>query len=158
MSHNDYSLFLSGSYDNEKGLDKFLLALIHPDKGQLYEWLATSSHVNGQQRGDQYQRGGLLPSVHQCLNLDKWEVDTKPLDLTHHAGVRGNFYRLLPFEVTTIAGTKRSDLGIHYDANAPGSLGCIVMNWKNWSEFDRVISGLRINENVTKIPLFPLYD
>jgi len=158
MHHGNYSLFFSGSYDNEKGLDKFLLALTHPDEGQLYEWQATSSHVNGQKRGDQFKRGGLLPQAHNCVDLDKWEVDTTPIDLTHHAGVRGNFYRLLPFEVMTLAGTKRSDLGIHYDASAPGSLGCIVMNRHNWVEFDRVISNLRQREGIKRIPLFPLYD
>ena len=158
MLHGNYSLFFAGHYDRDKGLDQYILALVHPDEGQLFEWKATSSHVNGQQRGDQHGRGGLLPSVHHCLNLAKWELDTKALDLSHNAGVRGNFYRLLPYQVKTKSGGVRSDLGVHYDANAPGSLGCIVMNWKNWSEFDIIISALRRNEGVTNIPLFPLYS
>lgn len=158
MGHGNYSLFLSGSYDNEKGPDNFLLALTHPDQGQFYVWKATSSHINGQKRGNQFKWGGLLPQVHNCVDMDKWSVDTNPVDLTHHPGVRGNFYQLLPFEVITKAGTKRSNFGIHYDGNAPGSLGCIVMNRSNSVEFERVIGNLRRCENVDRLALFNLYD
>lgn len=151
-------LILSGHYDRNPGLDKYLLALVDPDKGHLNQWSVTSSHVNGQKAGDQYKTGGLLPSVHHCQNLAKYEVDTKPLDLTHQAGVRGNFFRILPYEVTTTKGTKRGDFGIHLDANAPGSLGCIVMDWHNFKDFEEQIMKIRHLGNIDRIPLFAYYS
>jgi hypothetical protein len=36
------------------------------------------------------------------------------------SGVRGNFYKITPFEVTTNQGAVRGDFGVHLDANAPG--------------------------------------
>lgn len=151
-------LVLSGHYDRDPGLDQYLLALVDSKKGHLNQWIATSSHANGQKVSSQYQRGGLLPPIHHCRNLTKYEVDTKPLDLTHQAGVRGNFYKILPFEVTTVSGTKRSDFGIHFDANVPGSLGCIVMNQHNWKDFEATITNLRLVEKVERIPLFVYYS
>jgi hypothetical protein len=153
-----YILILSGHYDRDPGLDKYLLALIHQDKGHINQWTVTSSHVNGQKSGDQYKTGGLLPSVHHCQKLAKYEVDTQPLDLTHQAGVRGNFFRILPFEVLTNKGTKRGDFGIHLDANAPGSLGCIVMDWHNFKDFQEVVTRLRYVDKIQRIPLYPYYS
>jgi hypothetical protein len=158
MQASLYTLIMCGHYDRDPGLDKYLLSLIHFDKGHINQWTVTSSHVSGQKSGEQYKKGGLLPSVHHCQKLTKYEVDTNPIDLTHHAGVRGNFYRILPFEVTTKKGTKRGDFGIHLDANAPGSLGCIVMDWHNWKDFESVIMRLRHVEHVNYIPLYAYYS
>lgn len=151
-------LVLSGHYDRDPGLDQYLLALLDQDQGQVNEWLVTSSHVNGQQRGDQYRRGGLIPPAHHVQNLDKWLVNLSPEDSSHVKGVEGNFYRILPYEVTTQQGTKRSALGIHRDANAPGSLGCIVMNDYNWNDFEATMAVVRRKYNLSFLPLFPLYS
>ena len=51
-------------------------------------------------------------------------------------GVEGNGYPITPFEVITKAGVKRSDLLIHKDANAPGSLGCIVLPPQEFTDFE----------------------
>jgi hypothetical protein len=153
-----YALILSGHYDRDPGLDKYLLALIHMVKGHINQWTVTSSHVNGQKSGNQYQTGGLLPSVHHCQKLAKYEVETKPVDLTHHAGVRGNFYKILPHEVITKKGTKRGDFGIHFDGNTPGSLGCIVMDYHNWKDFEDQIARLKHLEKIERIALYPYYS
>jgi hypothetical protein len=41
-------------------------------------------------------------------------------------GVEGNFYKINPHMVT-VNGVQRGDFGVHFDANAPGSSGCVVL-------------------------------
>lgn len=153
-----YVLIMSGHYDRDPGMDKYLLALIHSNRGHVNQWSCVSSHVNGQKLGTQYVKGGLLPPTYHCQKLAQYFVDTEPLDLTHQAGVRGNFYKILPFEVVTNKGTKRGDFGVHLDANAPGSLGCIVMDWHNFKDFEAQIMNIRVKEKITKVPLHVFYS
>jgi hypothetical protein len=153
-----YSLILSGHYDRDPGLDKYLLALIHSDRGHVNQWGCTSSHINGQKQGAQHQKGGLIPPTYHCQGLKQYAVELTPLDLAHHAGVRGSFYKITPFEVLTLAGTKRGDFGIHLDANTPGSLGCIVMDWHNFKDFEHQITHLRLVEGLKQIPLHCFYS
>lgn len=155
---NPYVLVLSGHYDRDPGLDQYILALIDCRKGQINEWRCTSSHANGQQKGDQHKKGGLIPPVHHVPKLKRWEVDLDPIYMPKHKGVRGNFYRILPFTVTTSKGGVRGDFGIHLDANAPGSLGCPVMNQYNWDDFEETIDYIRTRNIFKTIPLFPLYS
>lgn len=150
-------LILSGHYDRDPGIDKYLLALVNEEK-QLNQWSVISSHVNGQKAGDQHKLGGLLPPVHHCADLAKYEVGTKALDLTHQAGIRGSFYRIYPFEVITNKGTKRGDFGIHLDADSPGSLGCIVMDWHNFRDFEKTLFDLRHRQKVERVPLYAFYS
>lgn len=153
-----YSLILSGHYDRDPGLDKYLLALIHNKRGHINQWSCTSSHINGQKRGQDQQKGGLLPPTYHCKDLPSYEVVLAPVDLTHQAGVRGNFYKITPHEVITKDGTKRGDFGIHLDANAPGSLGCIVMDWHNFKDFEHQILTIRSVEQISSVPLHCFYS
>ena len=155
---NSFCLVLSGHYDRDPGLDQYLLVLIDCLKGQVNEWRCTSSHTKGQQRGDQHKRGGLIPPVHHVSNLNKWEVDLEPIYLPRRKGIQGNFYRILPYSVVTLAGAARSDFGIHLDANVPGSLGCPVMNQVNWADFEETIARTRAEHKLKTIPFFPLYS
>lgn len=155
---NPYTLVMSGHYDRDPGLDNYLLALLHVEHGQVNQWLCTSSHANGQRRGSQHKRGGLIPPVHHVRNLKRWTVDLKPIYLPNNKGVRGNFYKILPYSVTTVAGQARGDFGIHLDANVPGSLGCPVMNKHNWDDFEKTIQQIKATSQVNKIPFFPLYS
>ena len=157
-TENPYILVLSGHYDRDPGLDQYLLALLHVTKGQVNQWLCTTSHADGQKRGSQHQWGGLIPPVHHCENLNQWWVDLDPIYMPDNVGVRGNFYRILPYIVKTIAGKQRGDFGIHFDANAPGSLGCPVMNRHNWQDFENTIAKIKASDRVSKIPFFPLYS
>lgn len=158
LAANLYILVLSGHYDRDPGLDQYLLALIQLGRGQINEWRVTSSHAAGQQRGDQHTWGGLIPPVHHVPDISQYEVDLDPIYMPDHKGVRGNFYRILPFEVTTSKGAKRGDFGVHLDANAPGSLGCVVMNQHNWKDFEETIALVKAASNVSRIPLFPLFS
>lgn len=154
----NYTLVFSGHYDRDPGLDKYVLGLIHSDRGHINQWSCTSSHVNGQKRGQQHQKGGLIPPTYHCRHITNYLVDLAAVDLTHHAGVRGNFYRILPYEVVTLEGTKRGDFGIHLDANDPGSLGCIVLDWHNFKDFEKQMTSLRLHEQVKEIPLHCFYS
>jgi hypothetical protein len=153
-----YTLILSGHYDREPGLDKYILALIDDKKGHINQWSCTSSHINGQKSGDQHRMGGLIPPTYHCKGITQYEVDLAPLDLKHKVGVEGSFYKITPFEVLTLQGTKRGDFGIHLDANTPGSLGCIVMDWHNYKDFEHQMTHLRLVEQLRKIPLHCFYS
>jgi hypothetical protein len=153
-----YQLILSGHYDRDPGLDKYLLALIDGERGHVNQWSCTSSHVNGQKQGQDQQKGGLIPPTYHCKGLLQYAVDLTPLDLTHQAGIRGSFYKITPFEVITLNGTKRGDFGIHLDANAPGSLGCIVMDWHNFKDFENQMSHLRKVDEVKRVSLHCFYS
>ena len=72
-------------------------------------------------------------------------------------GVEGNFYQILPFEVKTDKGGVRGDFGIHKDANAPGSLGCIVMSDKRFKGFEGKMKELSA-EGIKDVPLFVSYS
>ena len=151
-------LVFSGHYDRDPGLDEYIMALTDEKEGQINEWTVTSSHINGQQEGDQHQRGGLIPPVHHVKNLKKYEVMLIPEDSRQVKGVEGNFYRILPYEIETKSGGKRSALGIHRDANLPGSMGCIVMNQFNFDDFEETMAWVRKNFYFDRLPLFPLYS
>jgi hypothetical protein len=153
-----YSLIMSGHYDRDVGLDSYLLALIHTVKGHINQWRCTSSQAHSQKLGSDYIRGGLIPPTYHCQDLTQYQVLTKSLDLTHIAGVRGSFYQILPYQIDTLQGTKRSDFGIHLDANVPGSMGCIVMDGINFVDFERQMSKLAAVEQIPKIPLHVFYS
>ena len=59
--------------------------------------------------------------------------------------------------MATTKGAKRGDLGIHLDANVPGSLGCIVMNQYNFTEFEQYMRNL-LSKGVKALPLFVQYS
>ncbi len=153
----NFSLILSGHYDRDPGLDQYIMVLLGDGK-QLNEWRCTSSHANGQQRGDQNITGGLIPPVHHCRNLDHYDVLLNPEDSRHVKGVEGAFYRIKPDLVTTKSGTQRGYFGVHRDAHAPGSLGCPVMDDRNFADFKETMSNVLQIHKVDRIPFFPLYS
>lgn len=149
-------LNFSMGYDHEQGLDYGLLTLNHLSNGYIQKWRVTTSTVNKQKREHQHVWGGLIPQNSETTEK-KYSVSTSPLDLNHVKGVKGNFYKIYPHEIKTTQGTKRSDFGIHLDANVPGSLGCIVMNSYNFKEFKQYMANLK-SKGVKKIPLFIQYS
>jgi hypothetical protein len=74
-------------------------------------------------------------------------VKTTPIYMPNVVGVSGNFYPIEPFEMDT-DGDVRGDWGIHNDANAPGSLGCIVATtsagWAATQREFKILEGLGI--------------
>ena len=154
---NDYFLIFNSHFDRNKGLDQGRLSLVSLYAGTLDIWLAASSYSTKQYPESFHERGGYLPSEYRVPGLKNWTVDTRPVDLTHVKGVAGNFYRIAPFEFKTDKGGKRSDFGIHLDANVPGSLGCIVMNEKRFADFEGAMTGLR-NNDIFTVPLYVRYS
>jgi hypothetical protein len=93
-------------------------------------YMCTSSLRGRQFSGSWELKGGLIPpGAYQVATDPLWMPDTK--------GVEGSFYQITPFEVQT-DGATRGDFGIHFDANIPGSLGCVVLTTqRGWDAFRR---------------------
>ena len=154
---NDNFLVFNSHFDRDKGLDFGRLSLNSLQHGTKNIWLASSSHRTLQGFESFHHRGGYLPPQYRVLGLPFWVVNLDPIDLSNNPGVAGNFYILSPTEVTTDRGGRRSDFGIHKDANAPGSLGCIVLSGDRFADFEEQMSGLR-KINVRQLPLFVFYS
>ena len=99
----------------------------------------------------------MLPPNYRVPGLAFYTVSTKPIPMPQTKGVRGNFYQILPFEIVTDKGGKRSDFGIHKDADAPGSLGCIVMSGDRFKQFENAMAKLN-RQGLEKIPLEVYYS
>jgi hypothetical protein len=93
------------------------LKLIYPD-GQEVDYQATSGLPNWQRPEDQWTRGKKpIPAG------EKYQIPSQPYWLDTR-GVEGFFFHITPDPVGS--GERiRSELGIHFDANHPGTSGCI---------------------------------
>lgn len=105
------------------------LQLVYPD-GKPIDYIATSGCAGWQQPGDQWERGrGPIP---QGFN---YQIPTVPY-WSNTRGIEGNFFHITPDPVVSPSGRDRSEFGIHFDANVPGSAGCIVLrNRSGWEAF-----------------------
>lgn len=155
--HQGYFLVFSSHYDRDKGIDQGRLALEHIELGHQNIWKAWSSHVAGQKSWSMHRKGGYIPPAYRCPKVHQWKVDPYPIDLKQNKGVQGNFYKIEPFQVKTDRGAVRGDFGIHLDANAPGSLGCIVTDAERFRSFENTMTRLR-KEQVSKLPLIVIYS
>lgn len=156
MSH-DYFLIFSQHFDRDRGLDLGRLSLNSLSEGTIEIWIATTSIATKQGFESFHYRGGMLPPQYRVPKLKHWTVDLKPIAMPHVRGIEGNFYRLLPHAVTTDLSGHRADFGIHKDANAPGSLGCIVMSGDRFAEFEQKVAALNRQE-ILELPLFVQYS
>jgi hypothetical protein len=111
-----------------------LLELTGSDCEQINAYRASSSSPGEQYWGSWREKGGLIPPD------EPYKVFTTPVMMPNNPGVRGEFFRITPFEIDTI-GDDRGDFGIHQDANAAialGTLGCIFPISKNgWKAIKR---------------------
>jgi hypothetical protein len=120
------------------------------------KFLATSGSV-----GYQYQQSFLLKSrgclpPSDLITPNKYHIESKAIELNHVKGVAGKFYPIRPFAVSAM-GVTRSDLGIHRDANVPGSAGCIVITDKmHWEIYQDKMIALAL-KGITNIPLTVKY-
>jgi hypothetical protein len=121
------------------------LKLIYPD-GQVIDYLATSGLPDYQRPGDQWVRGkGPIPEG------DKYEIPTQPYWLETR-GVEGFFFHITPDPVG-FGDRIRSELGVHWDANIPGTSGCVgLINWEGWEGFCRRMA-IIASQGIEKIPL-----
>jgi len=122
------------------------LKLIYPD-GNSIDYLATSGCTGWQQENDQWVRArGPLP---EGFN---YKIPTTPYWLETR-GIEGNFFHITPDPVSDGEGGIRSELGIHFDANVPGSAGCIVLrNRGGWEAFCHRLSEIA-KSGIESIPL-----
>jgi hypothetical protein len=101
------------------------------DGQEINAYTATSSIPGRQYRGSWELKGGLIPPS------QPYRVATAPLWMPNIRGVEGSFYAITPFEIQT-PGATRGDFGVHFDANVPGSMGCVVLETqKGWDAFRR---------------------
>ncbi|MDJ0598279.1 MAG: hypothetical protein QNJ37_05510 [Crocosphaera sp.] len=90
------------------------------------------------------------------MNLDHYTVQTTPIYLPQR-GIEGNFFKIDP-HLVNIWGKTRGDFGIHFDANAPGSAGCVVIrNRKAWDAFQEMMGHYR-NAGLNSVPLIVEYQ
>lgn len=105
-------------------------------------WQATSGLGDMQGIGEfNKQRGGSIPPNYKLERNVPYQMKTKPRwqDLN---GIKGNTFDLLPLAITTKEGVKRSELLVHksrYATPISGSLGCIVLPEKEFSDFEKTI-------------------
>lgn len=152
-----YFLIFSLHYDRDSGLDWGRLSFnwieIEAENSRTLNcWQATSSTATKQGLESFHQRGGLIPPQYRVPGLGAWRVRTAPIAMPNVRGVEGNFYKIEPFEVLTDKGSARGDFGIHLDANAPGSLGCIVLSADRFEEFQKKMDAI-----AAEYPLIPLF-
>ena len=109
------------------------LKLYYPN-GQIIDYVATSGLPDWQRPEDQWVRArGPLPAG------ENYEIPTEPYWLDTR-GVEGLFFHITPDPVGS-GDRIRSELGIHWDANLPGTSGCIgLINWEGWDAFCRRMS------------------
>jgi hypothetical protein len=151
-------LIFSMQLDNTPELNRGRLALYDFERGILGRWVATSGLGMYQKIGGwSKQGGGVCPAAYQCnpTFANHW-VQTNPVDLSSVKGVEGSAYPITPFEVRTKEGVMRSDLLIHRDANVPGSMGCIVMEGAEYTDFEQTFKKECVG--VDKVKLWIQYD
>ena len=89
-------------------------------------YIAASGLPNNQTFDCLSSRGrGSIPA-NNIIGIDHYQVSTTPLYMPSVKGVEGNFYKISP-DTVTINGVERGDFGVHFDANVPGSSGCVVI-------------------------------
>jgi hypothetical protein len=130
-----HSLKFTLKTDDTNELILGLLELLEDGK-VVNAYIATSGSPGNQDDGD-WQKRGRGPIVPDEVTRKEYKVSTTPVYLPAVKGVEGNFYVISPHLVNSGAG-QRGDFGIHFDANFPGSAGCIVLETpRGWQAFQR---------------------
>jgi len=100
-------------------------------------------------------RGSIPPN--SLVGVNSYSVSTTPLYMPDIKGVEGNFYKINP-DTVTVNGVQRGDFGIHFDANVPGSSGCLVIRTAvGWQAFEKNMKAL-LTSGVNKIQLLVSYS
>jgi hypothetical protein len=146
---NSYSLHLQMQLKESQLLLSGLLEL-HCEGKKVNAYKATSSLAGRQYPGSWELKGGPIPPG------NKYTVKLNPLWMPNVRGVEGSFYEIAPFEVPT-NGATRGDFGVHFDANVPGSLGCVVLSTQTgWDAFRRDAKMIT-TKGATSVPLAVVY-
>jgi hypothetical protein len=139
-----YQLIFTMQLGNSQNLIFGNLQLEYPD-GTKIDYLATSGLPDWQRPEDQWSRGkGPIPAGDYKIPSEPYWLETR--------GVEGLFFHVTPDPVGS-GDRIRSELGIHYDANVPGTSGCIgLINREGWNGFCRRMTQIA-SLGIKKIPL-----
>lgn len=125
----------------------------------FHSWTCTSGLPNYQYSGSTRLKGkGPIPSC-EYAQVECYEVSTKAVDRSQVKGVEGSFYPIAPYLVTLKGGLlERGDFGVHFDANVPGSSGCIVFRiQREWDEFRLLMNQFQLSK-IDKLRLHVRYS
>lgn len=119
--------------------------------GEEINYIATSGCTGWQSHKYLWTRArGAIPS-------GEYQIPTKPY-YSPVKGIEGYFFHITPDPVISPEGVKRGEFGIHFDANVPGSAGCIVLkNREGFNKFCERMELLSI-QGVNLIPLKVCYS
>jgi hypothetical protein len=154
-----YILFFIMKLEDDSSLKTGRLELIDTTANRVVDrYLATSGAPGYQNTDDQTAKGkGCIPRT-DLAQIGSYFVATNPIDLTAVRGVEGAFYTISPGRVTLKSGQVRGDFGVHFDANVPGSAGCVVLTTKvGWDGFKQQMARIA-KEGINQIPLFIGYS
>lgn len=115
------------------------------EQKQICALVATSGAAGFQNWTDFHRIGkGLIPPCDQFkIRTDGYKLATR--------GIEGMFY---PIEPSPVPLYGRSELGLHFDANVPGSAGCIVI--QNKISYLETIVPLMLKAKNAKVVSIPL--
>lgn len=118
-------------------------------------FLVTSGLPNFQYTGAwKHKAKGCLPPSKCGIN---YSVSTQRLWMPNVKGVEGSFYAIAPFSCN-VDGVMRGDFGLHFDANQPGSAGCIVVRIQEHWDLVRVKMNEFAANRIKSIPLEVIYS
>lgn len=131
------------------------LYLQRNDKKQI-EWVATSGLPFCQFNGSWLMTGrGCIPP-NSVINEGIYVVEMDKLWYPNIPGIEGSSYKIRPDKVS-FGLTSRGNFEIHFDANQPGTAGCIALTEQDgWNNFRETMKGLR-DENIHAVPLNVMY-
>ncbi len=144
--------------DSRRELIEGRLLLIDAHLGIIADTFIATSGLPGYQSVDQQNlKGkGSIPTPAQA-NIPRYRVSTNAISMRLIKGVEGDFFKIDPHSVK-IQGVDRGDFGIHRDANAPGSAGCIVIrNLPAWEVFRQWMQRLAAH-GLGEVPLLVSYS
>ena len=122
-------------------------------------WEATSGFPPYQFEGSTTLKGrGPIPGC-AFAQVPFYGVLTKGVYMPAVKGVEGTFYPITPQKVRLKGmNTVRSDFGIHFDANVPGSAGCVVLRRQSdWDSFRQLMKEFE-RQGIESLSLEVLYS
>jgi len=138
------------------------LSLSSPRKRGSTLWTATSGLPRYQRFGDYLLRAkGPIPSTNALLaHNSPYRVSTQSL-LVSKRGIEGPFFPIIPgfisLDFRDGLFIHRDGFGIHFDANVPGSIGCIVLTkHPEFADFIQTMADFHLR-GITALPLEVIY-
>lgn len=146
-------IFHNHLYDSESLINGRLI-LIDKTVDEIQEVYIASSGLPGFQHFDDLSLvgHGSIPPF-----FKPYQVATSPIYEPKAVGIEGNFYPITPNTVV-FDGEERGDFGVHFDANVPGSSGCVVLETSvGWNAFQSRMESL-LDSGFKNVPLLVSYS